>query len=127
MDTNRSLIGIAVAPAWSARLKTYRPLIGGTTLLTAIQIGCMLVYMNMIRIPLHFYRDHAERDLPTPVNHSRSKSYAIVAASDPALPELLSDAKFYASTMGDREWSSCPPGIVRSAAATVRAIRRAGQ
>jgi hypothetical protein len=77
----------------------------------------------MIRVPLRFYQDHAERGLDTPVNHSRSRTYATIATDDPALPELLSDAQFYASAMGDCEWSSCPPGIVRSAIATVRSIR----
>lgn len=78
----------------------------------------------MIRVPLLFYRDHEERGLDTPINHSRSKSYATIAADDPALPELLSDAEFYASTMTDPEWSSAA-GVARSAVATVRAIRRA--
>lgn len=79
---------------------------------------------NMTRIPLYFYQDHADRGLPTPVNHSRSKTYATIAVDDPALPELLADAKFYAETMTDPEWSSAI-GLARSAQATVRAIRRA--
>lgn len=79
--------------------------------------------MKTIRVPLRFYQDHAERDLPTPVNHSRSKAYATIAADDPALPDLLSDAEFYADTMTDPAWSSAL-GVARSAVATVRAIRR---
>jgi hypothetical protein len=62
--------------------------------------------------------------LDTPVNHSRSKSYALIDPADPALPELLSDAEFYADTMTDPEWSSAV-GVARSAVATVRAIRSA--
>ena len=79
----------------------------------------------MIRIPPTFYRDHYERDLPTPVNHSRFKSYVLIDPADPALPELLSDARYYAEYMSDPEWSSAT-GMARSAAALLRAIRKAG-
>lgn len=77
---------------------------------------------KMIRVPLRFYEDHMERDLPTPVNHSTSKSYALVDDSDPYLPELLNDAEFYCGTMKD-EFNLSVPGIVKSARATVKAIR----
>lgn len=77
----------------------------------------------MIRIPPTFYRDHSERGLDTPVNHSRFKSYVLIDAADPALPELISDARYYAECMGDPEWSSAT-GLARSAEALLRAIER---
>lgn len=79
----------------------------------------------MIRIPVAFYRDHKERGLDTPVNHSRFKSYVLIDPIDPALPELLNDAEYYANYMSDPEWSSAV-GMARSAAAMLRAIRGEG-
>ena len=76
-----------------------------------------------IRIPFRFYQDHQERDLDTPVNYAKSKSYAIIDSDDPALPELISDASFYADqVMCGELWESCR-GVVLSARATLKAIR----
>lgn len=80
-----------------------------------------------IRIPFVFYQDHRERDLDTPVNYAKSKSYAVIDSDDPALPELISDAEYYASDDGYVDpvmWESCR-GIVLSARATLKAIREA--
>jgi hypothetical protein len=80
--------------------------------------------MSRIRIPFRFYQDHQERDLDTPVNYAKSKSYAIIDSEDPALPELISDASFYANQeMCGELWESCR-GIVLSARATLKAIRK---
>lgn len=73
-----------------------------------------------IRIPERFYVDHMERDLPTPEDIGESTRYAVVRADDPALPELLNDAEYYAHPFGP---DAGPAGVTMSAKATVRAIR----
>jgi hypothetical protein len=73
-----------------------------------------------IRIPDRFYVDHMERALPIPADLGKCRSHAIVSADDPHLGELLSDAEHYAHPSGP---DACPPGIIMSAKATVRAIR----
>lgn len=82
----------------------------------------------MILIPRLFYQDHCERGLPAPVDHGKSKRHALIDADDPALPELLSDARFYScDTMVRGEggyWETCR-GLVLSARATVKAIEKA--
>lgn len=76
---------------------------------------------KLIRLPPSFYQDHDERDLPTPEDVGKAKSYVLVRADDPALPELLNDAEHYAHPWGpDAEGLS---GLKASARATVRAIR----
>jgi hypothetical protein len=79
----------------------------------------------MIRILPTFYRDHYERGLDTPVNHSRFKSYVLIDPADPALPELIADARYYVENMADPGWSSAT-GMARSAAAMLRAIQSEG-
>lgn len=77
--------------------------------------------MKTIKLPNVFYDDHLERDLPTPEDVGKAKSYVTVRADDPALHELLNDAEFYASPWGpDGEGLG---GLRASARATVRAIR----
>jgi len=82
--------------------------------------------MSRIRIPFRFYQDHQERDLDTPVNYAKSKSYVIIDSDDPALPELISDAEYYASDDGCVDpvmWEGWR-GVVLSARATLKAIRK---
>jgi len=76
--------------------------------------------VKTIRIPERFYVDHMERDLDTPEDIGKCKTHAIVRADDQHLGELLSDAEHYAHPSGP---DACPPGIIMSAKATVRAIR----
>jgi hypothetical protein len=75
---------------------------------------------STIRIPERFYTDHLERDLDAPDDIGEDKRYAIVRSDDPALPELLNDAEFYAHPNGP---DAAPKGVTMSAKATVRAIR----
>jgi len=76
-----------------------------------------------IQIPKHFYRDHQERDLDTPVNYTKAKGYVVIDSRDPALPELINDAEFYADeAMCQEFWETCR-GVVMSARATLKAIR----
>jgi hypothetical protein len=77
--------------------------------------------VKTIKLPPSFYEDHLERDLPTPEDVGNAKSYVVIRADDPALPELLDDAEHYAHPWGpDAEGLS---GLKASARATVRAIR----
>lgn len=75
----------------------------------------------IIRIPWKFALDHSERDLDTPEVVRETRSHWFIRADDPALPELLNDAEFYADPWGpDAEWLG---GLKASARATIRAIR----
>lgn len=81
---------------------------------------------TLIRLPWRFYTDHLERGLPTPAEHERSNARHVwVRADDPALPELLDDARYYADPHGpdgggmDAAWYR---GLKASAKATVAAI-----
>lgn len=78
--------------------------------------------MTKISLPRYFYWDHHERDLPTPKMLIGNRAHIIVAADDPALQDLLDDAKHYASPNGPDQ---LPPGLKSSARATVRAIEKA--
>lgn len=75
--------------------------------------------IDLIRLPLRFYDDHEARDLDTPKAVKRSKSHVWIDATDPAIPELLSDARHYASDQG---WDPYTRGICASARATVGAL-----
>lgn len=77
---------------------------------------------KFIDLPARFFLDHKERDLKTPKAWSWGKHYVTVKADDPALPELLSDAEYYAGKGGPSEISA---GLRASAKATVKAIKDA--
>lgn len=78
-------------------------------------------------LPPRFYDDHRSRDLPesgVSVLLRRTYHHVHVVMDDAAATELLSDARHYASEMG--EWGFEGRGIMRSAAATVRALEADG-
>ena len=75
---------------------------------------------NLIRIPKRFLDDHLERDLPTPKIIRETASHYFIDPRDPAIGELANDASHYADWLDE-----APPGVVRSARATLRAIRPA--
>ena len=79
----------------------------------------------LIRIPRVFLDDHAERDLPTPVIQQVERYHYRIRADDPALDELVSDARHYAE--GGLDTHAFPHlfGLVASARATLHAIRKA--
>lgn len=79
---------------------------------------------RLIRIPKCFLDDHAERDLPTPVVQRATRRHYGIRADDPALDELMSDARYYAE--GGIDLSAFPHliGLVASARATLAAIRK---
>lgn len=72
-----------------------------------------------IKIPAAFYFDHQWRDLPTPEAVKETKRNVWVRADDPALPELRSDAEYYADPDG------FDPGIQRTVCRSARALLRA--
>ena len=77
---------------------------------------------NLIRIPWVFALDHGGRSLPLPEIVKRTQSHWWIKADDPALPELLNDAEYYAHPYGPEAYG-CIAGLKASARATVRAIR----
>lgn len=66
---------------------------------------------NTVRIPRVFYIDHRDRDLPTPVAIGETSRHVIIDRADPALPELIDDARHYAD-----KHATDAPGWVRMAA-----------
>lgn len=76
----------------------------------------------LVRLPWRFFVDHDERALPTPEIVRSTKAHAFVSVDDPALSELLDDARHYAHPYGP---DNCPLGIIASAKATVKAIEAA--
>jgi hypothetical protein len=78
-----------------------------------------------LRLPKMFFQDHADRALPTPTVLRENARHVWVGLDDPDLPELLADAEHYAHPDG----TDCEGlgGLVRSAKATVSAIRAARQ
>ena len=77
----------------------------------------------LIRIPRVFLDDHAERDLPTPAIPKSTRPYYWIRADDPALPELVNDAEYYAEGGIDTRAFPHLFGLVASARATLAAIR----
>ncbi len=72
-----------------------------------------------MRIPRYFYDDHRDRGLDTPVALRVTKRHVWVDPADPAIPELISDARYYSDYNG---MDPCFFGLVSSARATVRAL-----
>ena len=77
--------------------------------------------VDVLAVPAKFYDDHGDRDLPTPAEVRRAGSRVYIDRNDPAIPALLSDAKFYADPWGPDE---LPPGLKVSAIRTVAALAR---
>ena len=74
----------------------------------------------MIRLPRHFFDDHRERLLPTPEVERSTAKHVWVREDAPELPELLSDARYYAS---EAMYMDPPmPGLASSARATAKAL-----
>ena len=78
---------------------------------------------KLLTIPRRFFDDHAERDLETPQIIKATKAGYTIRLDDPALPELLDDAEYYAGSAGDMDRHVF--GICMSAKATAKAIRAA--
>lgn len=77
--------------------------------------------MRMIRIPQRFLIDHEERDLPTPEVYKVTKRHFWIDLDDPAVAELLDDARFYSHPDGP---DLQPDGLANAARALVRALEQ---
>lgn len=76
--------------------------------------------MPLIRIPKRFFRDHSERDLPTPRVVCSTGQHFWIDAGDPHLPELRDDATFYAGADGPDLADA--PGLRAAAQGLLRAL-----
>lgn len=56
--------------------------------------------MNTAMLPKGFFRDHRERDLPTPTIIRETRAHFEVDCADPAMADLRDDAEFYAAPDG---------------------------
>lgn len=84
--------------------------------------------VDVLAVPAGFWHDHADRSPydegqagPEPVRATRTRIYFL--ATDPGLPLLLADAKFYADPASMDE---CPRSLRESARRTVAALARVG-
>jgi hypothetical protein len=62
----------------------------------------------LIRIPRRFYDDHRDRELDTPVAVKATKRHVWIDLNDGHVPELISDAAYYADENGpdvEDKWS----------------------
>jgi uncharacterized protein (DUF4415 family) len=73
----------------------------------------------LVRIPITFYIDHADRGLATPDAVRETKRHVWIDVRDPALGELVDDAKHYAHADGPDQ---CPESITRGAKNLLRAL-----
>lgn len=83
-------------------------------------IGVRALAEGWVRIPRRFYDDHEARSLPTPVEQHGTKQYAWIKKDDPALGELIDDARYYADKTGGPD---CGPNLGPSAVALLKALR----
>lgn len=79
---------------------------------------------KLVRIPARFYDDHQSRDLDTPRCHKFTRTHVWIDPADPAVPELLDDARYYTDPYGPG--AECP-GLRASARATVATLAAAPQ
>lgn len=77
-----------------------------------------------VEIPRVFFDDHAERELPTPEIVGRSLGRYVIRRDDPALPELINDAEYYAHPDGPDE---APRGLKRAAQNLLDALGRSSR
>lgn len=84
------------------------------------KLGARAFAENWKRIPITFFEDHAQRELPTPVIQHQTKSHYWIRADDPAIGELLSDARYYA----DKDGPDGAPWLIPAARALLKALGR---
>jgi len=73
----------------------------------------------LVRIPKRFFDDHRDRDLPIPAVVKFTQKHYWINSADPAIEELLDDARFYADPDGP---DLQPEGLANAARALLRAI-----
>lgn len=77
-------------------------------------LGVRALTEGWVRIPRKFYDDHWARDLPTPVEQHGTKQWAWIKRNDPAIGELICDAKYYASTGGPDGWGASAKALLKA-------------
>jgi len=82
-------------------------------------LGIRALTEGWVRIPYKFFFDHMHRGLPTPTVQHETKSFLWIRRDDPAIGELISDAKHYAHRWGPDEM---PPGLKSAAKALLKAL-----
>ena len=75
---------------------------------------------HTVRVPLVFWSDHEDRDLPTPPPTHRHGAHIVIPLYGAETDELLADAEHYAHRDGPGSI-----GLKSSARATVKAIKEA--
>lgn len=73
--------------------------------------------MATVKLPVRFFDDRAERELPMPNVIRCNSRYYLVDRADPALVDYLDDAQYYAADVG-----GAPFGLIISARHTVKAL-----
>jgi hypothetical protein len=81
--------------------------------------------MKVYRLPPKFYDDHVARDLDGGTVVRRSERRVTVELDAEQFADLLDDAEFYVE-MGTREYGPDYAPLIKSAAATARALIRQG-
>lgn len=83
------------------------------------QLGIKALTEKWVRIPIRFFEDHYARALPTPEVQHSTKTYYWIKKSDPAIGELIDDARHYADKTGGPD---CGPNLRPSALALLAAL-----
>jgi len=86
------------------------------------EAGMTATGSQIVRLPPAFWFDHRDRDLPSGRIVKQAKRYIDVEVTPAELAEILSDARFYATSAS--EYNADYPGLVSSARATVRSIEK---
>lgn len=71
-----------------------------------------------VRIPDRFYYDHLHRGLPTPEVQHQTKAFTWIKRDDPAIGELIDDARYYA----DKDGPDMGPNLRPAAVALLKAL-----
>lgn len=82
-------------------------------------LGVRAMMENWVRIPTRFFEDHYARALPTPEIQHGNKTYYWIKKDDPAVGDLISDARYYADKTGGPD---CGPNLRPSALALLKAL-----
>ena len=77
-----------------------------------------------LRIPKLFFDDHGDRDLPTPQVQRETKTHYWIMKRDEHLPELISDAEYYAETFDG--WDESAKRYIKGARRLLDALRVQG-
>lgn len=75
---------------------------------------------DLVAIPVCFINDREDRGLDTPLLIKRVRANVwLIRKDDPALPDVISDAKYYADRWGPDQ---APPSVKRGAKALLKAL-----